>query len=811
MKAVQLAQLHRLSPLASAVSLALLAPVCMAQAQQEPSAQAAAAPSDPAGLTTVVVTANKRKEKLMDVPAAISVLDSATLDRANVKGMDDLPALSPALTITYSTQPANYSINMRGIGTFSLGIGVESDVAIIIDDIPIALQAGAFKDLADVSRVEVLKGPQSTLFGKSAIAGALNIATRSIAAERKTTASVLVTNDGEHRLSASISGAIDDHFRARLAGSSTEYDGPVKNLTSNTHLNGNRGQTLLSKLEWTPTDDLTFTLSPHYNHSVVSCCVQPYTSMTNEASAKYTLSGLTTPATPQMASTLLGGIDIAKGNVSVRNDYPAGGVSHDYGTGVKVDYAPESGSALSGYTLSSITSIDRYHLNDYQDGDATDDPVAQYLVPTGNYTTGLYQYGGFDVKSFTQEFRLTSPEKQRLRYVAGLWFGKNNLARWLIRGPIQPYSTDYDSTAYNTNYAVFGDGSLDLTPDTSLIGGLRLNREATGYTFTKYANPPAAATVTGVWAKNDVENSKTGRIGLQHRLDKDTMFYGTYSTGHKGVAYDLTSSFSATTAANQPVPSENAHSIELGTKATFLNNRAAISVDIYRTNFHGFQQSASEKDETTGAFITQLHSIGQLQTKGLEVDGSFRATSNLLLTGNLAWMKATIIDFPNGTCYTVLNAAGTTAVNGGNCALNAAYGTGYFQNLAGKTLPNAPRFKANLGGQYDIPLASQSFDMFVTGAYRWQSSTQFNINQDPGTIQSAYGILDGGVGAKSKSGNYTVSFFAKNLLNKLYAAGLVNTPRNSTWSTSTANVSTTQWTPPRDYTRYFGVRLDLSY
>ena len=139
-------------PLAYAVALAML--------------QAGAAwAADGVEVEKVVVTANKRAQSLQDVPAALTVLSDSVLQRENVKGIDDLPLLAPAVTVSYGTQPGNFSINMRGVGTYSLGIGVESDVSVIVDDIPYALQASAFKDMTDVFRVEVLKGPQSTLFG----------------------------------------------------------------------------------------------------------------------------------------------------------------------------------------------------------------------------------------------------------------------------------------------------------------------------------------------------------------------------------------------------------------------------------------------------------------------------------------------------------------------------------------------------------------------------------------------------------------------------------------------------------------------
>jgi iron complex outermembrane receptor protein len=808
-KAVQIQQIHRLSPLASAIALAVLTPVCMAQAQQETKpAETAQAQPETAKLEAVVVTSNKRKEKLMEVPAAITVLDNATLERSSAKGMDDLSALSPALTISYSTQPGNYSINMRGIGTFSFGIGVESDVSVIVDDIPIAFQAGAFKDIADVARVEVLKGPQSTLFGKSAIAGALNITTKPIQDQWKTTASALLTNDGENRLGVSASGALNDHFRMRVAASSTSFDGTVKNLTNNTSQNGNKEKTLLGKFEWTPSETVTVTLSPHYNHTVMNCCVQPLTSMTpgGQWGLPPVLPG--SPALP--ANLLLGGIQIGPGNVSVRNDYPTGGTFHDYGSGLKVDYAPEGDSFLAGHILSSITSYDKYHMNDYQDGDGTDWSVMPYVVPNGPYTGGLIQYGSNDVKSVTQEFRITSPDKQRLRYVAGLWYGKNNLARALRREPVQPYSVDFSTNAYNTTYAVYGQGTFDVTDSTSLVAGLRLNREDTGFTLTKNANPPAAPTQTGYWFMDNSEKSVTGRVGLEHRLNKDVMVYGMYSTGRKGLAYDLTSGFSDAQFKNQPVPGEKAKNFEVGMKAMLLDNRAAISVALFKTNFFGFQQSAGRIDDD-GVFRTQLHSIGELQTSGVEVDGSFRVSKAFLLNGSFAYMRAIMAEFPNGPCYNVLNATGTGQVPSPVCAPNPAFGPGVFQDLAGKQLPNAPKIKANFGGQYDIALPGQSFDLFANGAYRWQSATQFSLNQDPGTIQTAYGILDAGFGIKDKQDAYKFSFFVKNLLDKRYAAGLANSPRDSRWSTSTVNVTTTAWTPPRDYTRYFGARLDLSF
>ncbi|MDN3919373.1 TonB-dependent receptor [Roseateles violae] len=766
------------------------------------------------------MTANKRKEKLMEVPAAISVLDEATLERANVKEMDDLPNLSPALTISYSTQPGNFSINMRGIGTFSLGIGVEADVSVIIDDIPLALQANAFKDLADVARIEVLKGPQSTLFGKSAIAGALNITTRPITDEAK--ASLLLTSDGETRLGASYGAVVNDQFRMRISASTTDYPGVVRNLSDGGNLNGSKGQTVMAKLEWAPADDVTLTLAPRYNRQEKNCCVQPLSllSPTNAAAGTplyYSNSQFNIPANTNPAlsnNNLLGGIPIGPRNVSVRNNYAAGAESTDYGVGFRVDYAPESGP-LAKHLFSSITSYSKYEANDFQDGDAFDYNILQHsnTASVRNYANGPIQYGSFGVKSVTQEFRLVSPESQALRYVAGFWYAKNDLSRSLVREPFGiPYATNYATTSYNQSYALFGQATYDLTASTSLVAGLRLNRENTGYDYARTETNNGVGTL--VSSRDDSESSHTGKLGLEHRFNKDVMAYGLYSTGHKGVAYDLVSGLTAQQAATFPIPSESAKNFEIGAKAMLLDNRASISVALFKTDFEDFQQSASYIDSATGRFVTFLSSIPAMQTKGVEVDGSFRVSREFQLNGSFAYTKAIYTDFANGPCYNTLNAAGTGQVLGPGCVTVTAPGggTASVRDMKGLPLPNAPKYKFNVGGNYDIALAEQSFDLFVNGAYRWQDDVLFRHNQDPiGVTQKAYGILDAGFGLKDKKRHYTFTIFAKNLLDKLYAADLQYAPRNGQWSSSTVNVASQNWTPPRDYARYFGARLDLSF
>src|SRR5262249_20157787 len=141
-------------------------------------------------------------------------------------------------------------------------------------------QAAAFKDLIDVDRVEVLRGPQSTLFGKSAIAGVLNIATAAPTREWTGRASALITDDQEKRGSFTVSGPISSTVRFRLTVADSDYDGNIKNLTTGEKVNGSSGLTATGKIEWTPTDNLTLSLAPRFNRNQSTCCVSPITSLT---------------------------------------------------------------------------------------------------------------------------------------------------------------------------------------------------------------------------------------------------------------------------------------------------------------------------------------------------------------------------------------------------------------------------------------------------------------------------------------------------------------------------------------------------
>jgi len=796
-------------------------------------------------LETVMVTANKRVEKLESVPMAISVMTDAEIQRANVREIEDVIAMMPSLTLNSGTTAANNAIFMRGIGTVSVGIGVESDVSVIIDDIPVATQFQAFKDLADVARIEVLKGPQSTLFGKSAVAGAINIVTKPISGPMVYRASTFLTDDHEWRVGGSVSGRVNEQFSMRISASDTRYGGNLYNLTSGSNVNGSGGKTFMAKFSWQPTSDLTVDLMPRYNYQENTrgvTAVNGFDLRTGSAAAGNLVSTPADPATSYLngnkllpGSVNLAGIDVHNpNNRNVRRDFPTGLWSSDRGTGLKVSYALPNDA-----TLMSITSVDKYLANDSRDQDFVDVPTIAVPGSTA-LTVGNNQYGTYDIRTKTEELRYVSPDSGNFRYVAGLWLAKNEIFRHFIRGycvapavcsaSSNSSPTNYYTDIYNVNRAVFGQATWEFLPSYTVLLGLRSNVEHSGFNYKRnyYTDQLDAATfvpgpvgVDQFSSSGNPDHSTTGKLSLQKQLNKDWMVYAMAATGYKGRAYDVTSGLKS--AAAFPVTPEYSQTFEIGTKANLFNNRMTVAATVYDSEFFNYQQNVSFVLPNDPTIYTQLNSIPRIRTRGFEIDSSFLLMPTLSVIASLAYTRPTIEKWANGPCYTDSTnvAIGTTKLgaNGSlpgqniGCFPIAPGSTTGIQDLSGAPFPGTPKIKANVSANYDFPIAGWPFGGFVNANVRYQGDYQTNINNDPRSVNGSYSITDVGFGIHENKDRYALSFRLNNLFNRFYIQNAnASGPAYRTGPTSTAPaITVNSWVPPRDIFRYFSVKLDVKF
>jgi iron complex outermembrane receptor protein len=710
----------------------------------------------------IIVTAQKRSENVQRVPLAISVVSQAQLDATGVRQFQDLGRIAPSLTVRPAEHPVNANVSLRGVGTFAFGIGVEPSVAVLVDEVPLAFQARAFTDLPDVERIEVLRGPQSTLYGKSASAGLINIITRNPTDSFHVRANALATTDSEYGGNFSVSGPITPELGYIVSASYSNWNGNVRNLFNGKEVNGHEAFNTRGKLRWKPAPDVTFTLSGNYLNGNTSVG-RPFIRMDPTALFRGTAG--------QTPSVTMTGVTISENNQNISNNYDARTKYQGGGGSLRADIG------LGDMTLVSITSYDKFRLNDYLDQDDTSSPTAN-----GNNI----QVGQFHSKLFTQEVRLLSPSDKPFRYTLGAYYANVKFERPFLRGPAFSLANWY-ATSKSEQIAGFAQIDWEILPHLTLTGGGRVQNEKISYTFQdNLAVAPAASLFSG----RAEDTAGTYHLGGHYQLTPDIMFFASYSTGYKGQTYDLTTGFNANRAAAGPIKPERSRDWELGARMQFLDHRLTANLTLFNTDYENLQAQSIETlaDGTTNFRLTN---VGGLNTKGIEFDSSGRIGSDLNLSASVAYLDAKYTSFPVAQCYPMQTAA------------QGCTGSPTRQNLTGARAVQAPEWKFSLGADYSPSLGGQLRGV-VQANWQHQSSVYY-VAEDPQTFQPAYGIVNIGLGVRDENHKWEVVAFVNNLFDKQYFPSLINSAGN--FGTKLA----TQALLPRDFRRYAGVRIGVNF
>lgn len=748
----------------STAAQAQTAPAAGDAGQAAPAAAEPAPAADPAQPGEIIVTAQKRAENLQNVPLAVQVVNSTQLQNNGVRAFSDLNRVAPSLVVRPAENPVNASVSIRGIGTFAFSIGVEPSVAVVVDDVPILFQARAFADLSDIERIEVLRGPQSTLYGKSASAGLINIVTPDPSKELTAKFTGLATSDEEWQGLATLSGPITDNLGFRSSFNYDDYKGNVYNLADNQHVNGRRIFSTRNKLQWEPASNVTVTAGLDYINGRTTTG-RPFIAVANGALLRGNA------AYPQ--SVWAPGVTVGPENQDVVNDYTTGTRYHDLAESLKIAWD------IGGPTLMSITSHDRFHMDDTLDQDES------AIASIDNR-----QFGTFGSEQWTQELRLVSPGHDRFRYTLGLFYADVSYSRSFTRGPFYSLAR-WDATAGSTQEAAFGQLEYDVLPHTTLIAGGRYSHEKVSYTFHDFL---AAAPAPSFYAGSDGDDYGTYKLGIQQHVGDDVVLFATYATGHKGETYDLSTGFNINR--TTPVRPETSRDWELGVRSQFFNRRVTLNVTLFDTRYKNFQAQGIE-NLADGTVNYRLTNVGRLRTRGVEVESSARVSRDLSLGGSVAYLDAVITEFPDAQCYT-----NQTAAQG---CVPAAGGVPAHQDLSGARPPQAPEWKLTANFDYSHDLGSLPFKGVITGAYTYQSKINYSLNQDPTTVQGGYGIANLSLGIRQPERHYEIMAFVNNLFDKHYYENITNSSGNY------AGALAIQSYLPRDFSRYAGVRLSYSF
>jgi len=790
-----------------AAMIAVLSAVTAASAQE-----GSASAEEAFTLSEVIITAQKRTEKLGDIPVSGSVVSTDTLFNNNISNVSDLNNLVPSLQLN-GTISGRVPMGVRGISSVSneQAVGVSSGVAIQIDGVPVPSDSFAGNLVEDVANIEVLKGPQATLGGRTASSGVINYVTRKPTDSFTGGGSITWTNDKERRFSAYVSGPMSGTVNFSLSGFDNYTPYPIRNIlldeTTTQKSLGGRG-----KLLWKPTDVFDATLSLHYAKATTDGFNFVYTYMSPGAVTNFPTKTVFPPEGWNQ-SDVLTGINVNMDNQEFGSPVTIAGAEYE-----DKDISLDMNFQLGDLTLTSTTAYQKEDQSIVQDLFAINQyiypafiafleslppftnppPPAVIHDPNAFPVFDNAQHINEKVSQFSEELKVVSPADQPISFVAGAFFSSttvrlDQLRNFFDKNPGGAY-VDIHVEPITSTYDVYGRVTSKLTDKTSLVTGLRFNYDKLEYTYNQINMSGYGPYYS---EGSDSSTAIVGDVSLQQKLSESSMIYGTYARGYKPKAYNTATTLHSNDPLT-PVDQEKINHFEVGSKGTYLDKTLQLNASAFYTDY---------KDYQIQTFVTQpgatfpelnLQSAGEASTKGLEVDATWMVSHTFLLSFSAAYIDAKFDKFIDAACYG--NTADTRPPN----AMESASGL-WVQDVSGKPMPNSPKFKFVVSPEQRFALGDTGYDLVLGGTYSYRSKAVMVPNQNPHAVQEAFGILNLNVKLAQQEGKYSLSVFCNNVSDKNYYSDL-----EDFWTGPWAgNVVIGQ--PARDASRYFGVRFDVKF
>jgi len=541
-------------------------------------AQTADEPSAPNEIT---VTARKRNETAQTVADPISVVTAAKIGNADLRTLQDAVRLTPNLVVLDGLYPGYKTVSFRGFTT--LGRDGEFPFATVVDGVVQPGQMFFQQDLVNVQQIEILRGPQGTLYGGGAIAGAINIVTRKPTNEYTGNASFQYFNGDEKRGLVGLSGPIfKDKLYFSVGASAYDTDGLIKNLANPKNVDFGKGLTTRAQLLFTPTEDLTFALSATTTDSKTG--------------------GLWLAPVPD--------VDF-KDTIPDPSENQAGIVN----TKLR-GYSLKSDWALGGATLTSVTAYSRGRDYTTADGDFT---------AVDAYTQTVH----FVDTTWSQELRLTSTGEGPFKWNVGGYYQDEKRDYQSSYGPVGGTPGLNDSLRHYETFALFGQASYELTDRLELTGGFRYDWENQSY-FDR---------LSGQILKQKFSEPQ-GKASVSYKWSPDLFTYATYSRGYRKGGFNPSSS-AETLLYYAP---ETADNFEAGFKSNFGGSLMTLNGALFYTDFKGQQFSTSRVLEGDGIY-TAISNIGKTQVMGAEAELSIRPTRGLSINGSVGYSDVKIKNF----------------------------------------------------------------------------------------------------------------------------------------------------------------------
>ncbi|MCP3732111.1 TonB-dependent receptor [Sphingomonas sp. MG17] len=681
---------------------------CHAQAFAQTAADEKPVAQDDADrLNDIVVTANRREENLQKVPITVTALPAEDLQNAVITSAIDLQQLVPGLTMDQKlVNPAPF---IRGLGTATAQIGLESEVATYIDDVYQPTPVGSSFLLNSISRIEVLKGPQGTLFGRNSSGGVIAVHTRD---PRFTGPAV----DADFGIGSYETGTthgyinlpFSDSVALNVAGYySIQNDGWGRNLFDGSEFRKGWESSLRAKLRFQPTEDLEIIFAGWY-----SSFFRTNAATTMVPGAVVRIPGVT-PSTYVCTNC---------GTYDINTNDPYGTRGRATGGSAKLTYQ------LPWATLINIASYQTSRTNYFQDIDMT--PVNRQFFDSMQPD-----------RTFTNEIRLASPSGSAIAWQLGLYYlDERSQFRQTQTGPAVPAGSVISSRIKTRSIAPFAQVTIPLGEKTRVTGGLRYTadrREIEGFT-----GPLNGAPTTVVNPKRASYGEITYKASIDHDFAPDVLGFLSYSRGFKSGVFSV-----AAPAASALTP-ENVDSYEAGLKTRFFDRRVQLNASLFYYNVTDLQLRAF----LPNSVITTFTNAGDARGWGIDVDMQVAIGGGFKISGGAEYLDAKFTRNP--LCPTVT--VNPPSVGGTTSAV---------RNCAGNRLPMSSAFTPNATLAYNGDLKDgSSVDASVSLSYK----SKFFFEQDNFFSQPGYALANAQIVWNAPEDRWSLAFWAKNLFDKRY-------------------------------------------
>jgi len=778
-----------------------------------------------AQIEEIIVTAQKREQSLQAVPMAITAITGQQIEEDGIQDLNDIQGRTPGLVV------ANFSVGqpeiaIRGIGTKEDGAAAGDSTIVLVDDVYIAARTAQIFDIFDLERVEVLRGPQGTLYGKNSVGGSINFVTRKPTQDTLIQFRQTVAEWNTFDTAGLLSGGLTDNLAGKISFSRRQSDGYIDHIPSGRDdLGDSETFAWRAQLVWEAGDTVEAIVTADgadddlgdTNREPFAVLSRPVTPGFGSGPSDGNLNDYNNPIAVNEAMGALFGVDPGDPHSYFNDDI--GWTRRDvFGLSAKIEWDINDSLAF--------TSITAWRQNDFDwSEDSEGLPAANnadsqlgvndaLLMPDQGFRRDVTDTAIEDNEQFTQEFRL-SGATARNNWLAGIFYSQEDLERtesfyfgnylnfgdWRTWSPgdsptpnflgnaaIAPVNVS-DQVNDSTSWAVYGQSTWDIRDNMRFTAGLRYSTEEKEYTVSGQAfldvfgdaagtiaalgipsidilNATAIAVVVQEFdeltAKDDWDNV-SGRLAFDWNVSDNTLLFGTVSTGFKSGGF--TGSPSSAARAGVSFEPEEALNFEVGTKAYFLDQRLRLNASLFTTDYDDLQVTFFTIPLGSVAAFGEFftENASSARINGLEAEFLAIPGDAFEIGGSFAFLDT---EYKNFLTRTVVAPGGC----GGSDAVPVDPNDpaqGCRLDFSGNELRQAPQFSMNLFGRYEWELSSGAA-VWAKVDYRYQDESFYDPDNNPQTVIPSYSLVDGRIAYTSAGGSWDLALWAKNIGDEEY-------------------------------------------